>query len=73
MPDQSEVVEMVDVRVGLVSSCLDEADLLPRVEQSTGEDAPGRSCTDDDVVESLVRELGGERIRVVCDVRGHGA
>src|SRR5690625_7419652 len=55
MPDESEVVQVIDVRVRLVLAGFDEADLLACIEQAAGEHAPGGARSDDDVVESFVR------------------
>src|SRR5699024_9099004 len=73
MPDESEVVQMIDVRVRLVLTGLDEADLLARIEQAAGEHAPGGARPDDDVVETFVRDLGREVLRMGADACGDDA
>src|SRR5699024_6168783 len=73
MPDESEVVQMIDVRVRLVLTGLDEADLLARIEQAPSEYAPGGARPDDDVVETFVRDLGREVLRMGADACGDDA
>jgi hypothetical protein len=73
MPDESEVVQVIDVRVRLVLAGFDEADLLACIEQAAGEHAPGGARSDDDVVESFVRELGREVLRMGADACGDDA